>query len=85
MATIKGMTLMDTHEVAARIGVKRTTVAIYLKDARARRARGEERVSDMPEPVRYFTNSPAWESEQIEAWIAARPGHGVAAEYVNPR
>lgn len=69
--------LLDYRMIALALGVEVTTVRQYLKAARARRAAGEERPGDMPEPDEILGRTPVWKPETIEKWLERRPGKGV--------
>lgn len=72
-------TFLTIADIAERIGVGETSLRTYHQRAAANRRAGMIKQGDLPEPARYFGRSPVWSVEQIERWIAARPGRGRSA------
>ncbi|MEV6801321.1 hypothetical protein AB0M91_23685 [Micromonospora rifamycinica] len=63
---------LDSAALAARLGIKLTSV-------HRMRSRG-----DLPTPDRMIGRSPAWRPATIDAWQAARPGHGWRGSSTDP-
>ena len=68
---------LDIAGVAAAIGVKYTTMRVYVAKANVRRREGQSRPGDIPPPDAVFGQSPVWKPSTIEQWRAHRPGKGV--------
>lgn len=62
--------------VADLLGIKPTSVRTMHGRSEQNRRAGRPRPGDMPPPDGRVGNSPVWEPETIEAWIARRPGQG---------
>lgn len=69
--------LLDTDAVADRVGVKASSIRIYLKRTRTRIADGlPVRPQDFPVPDQTIGRSPGWYAETIDQWLSNRPGPG---------
>lgn len=55
---------LTAEQLAARLGIKRGS--IYRMHTRG----------DLPEPAEKVGRTPLWSVATIDAWMAARPGHG---------
>lgn len=63
---------LDTAGVAELIGVKATSVRMYAKRSKLRRAEGKSTPGDLPAPDMMFGRTPVWKRSTIEAWREAR-------------
>jgi predicted DNA-binding transcriptional regulator AlpA len=65
-STVNLEDLLDRRGVAEHIGVKPTTISTYLYEGQ------------MPEPALRLgrTRRPVWTRQQIDEWVASRPGQG---------
>ena len=67
---------LTLEQLAARIGWSIKTARTMHYRANRRRAAGEPRLGDLPEPDHRFGRTPVWLLATIEDWQASRPGQG---------
>lgn len=63
---------LDTAAVAELIGVQASSVRMYAKRAKIRRAEGKDTAADFPAPDTMFGRTPVWHRSTIEKWREAR-------------
>jgi predicted DNA-binding transcriptional regulator AlpA len=68
---------LTLEQVAERAGWSLKTARTMQHRANRRRAAGEPRPGDLPEPDHRFGRTPVWLDESIEQWLHSRPGQGV--------
>lgn len=79
-ATVTRMAgVWDIAAIAARLGVGYATVRTYHGQATRRRRERRPLPGDLPAPDVRVGQSPGWYPDNIEAWIARRPGRGFGA------
>lgn len=81
MATTK---YLGYDELAEKLGISVNSARTYNGRAQRHRRQAEEtgdqtlvRPGDLPEPDKYFGNSPVWKEATIDRWLKNRPGQGV--------
>lgn len=79
------LNLLDYDAIEKKTGIKRTTLRVYLSQARTRREQGVFSAADFPEPDTQFGQSPAWLESTIDRWLEMRPGKGVGGGGYRPR
>ena len=75
-----------TKQIAALLGVRRSTVVTYHHQAKRERAEGRDRWSLFPAPDGYHEPSgwPWWWRSTIVAWNEVRPGRGARTDLYDP-
>ncbi|GLB86431.1 MULTISPECIES: hypothetical protein [Mycobacterium] len=68
---------LTLEQVAARAGWSLKTARTMHYRANRRRAAGEPRPGDLPEPDHRFGRTPVWLDDSITQWLNSRPGQGV--------
>lgn len=69
-----GHDYLDIAGIAARLGVKPSSVQVYHTRAKRNRKAGESLAWDLPAPDATFGRTPVWLIPTIETWEATRPG-----------
>lgn len=64
---------LDLKAIADLAGVDRKSLQTYHKRATANRAVGDPRPGDLPPEDIRLGQTPGWERETIEHWLATRP------------
>lgn len=64
-AAIAATDLLDSAEIAARLGVSESS----FRSMRSQPAR-HRKIDGMPDPIRTIGNAPVWDRVEVEAWLA---------------